>query len=368
MLGTADLSQIPGRVTPIYLEGKLLPLTTAQARELKLKDSEVVQALVQARDAADLTLLIRGRSLTLASGVGPAAWLPGQQVMLQVQATAQGWLLQPLAGQPPSNANAAQFFSRIGQLLFRPPGLQVLSQLFKPGVLDALLQNAGRADLQGQWRGMQLSMAQLNPQALGQAMAAAMGSETWLARGLAPPPDDPKQLMRRLLAALSQKDGKESEEVEGEGLLEGLGELRRAIEELESAQVQAVQAHAQRELLFTFVLPFADAEPVEIQFRRPPRQGDEQPPFTVNVHSRNEALGELWLKTQLHGLDRVDLTMWALKDGVVEQARSRSGELAQQLAEAGLTMRSFEVIHGPRPESPSDWKPSGRGMVVDVSA
>ena len=366
MLGTADLSQLPGRVTPIYLEGKLLPLSAAQARELKLKDSEVIHALVQARNAGDLELLIRGRSLTLGQGIGPASWLPGRQVALQVRATPQGMALVPLGGAEPPETSAAQFFSRIGNLLFRPPGLQMLAQLFKPGVLDALLQNAGRADLQGQWRHMQLSMAQLTPQALSQAMAAALGSETWLARGQAPPADDPKQLVRRLLAALSNKDELQSEEELG--LIEGLGELRQAIDELEASQVQAVQAQAQRELLFTFVLPFADADPVELQFRRPPRQGDEQPPFTVNVHSRNEALGELWLKTQLHGLDRVELTMWALQDGVVEQARSRSAELGRHLAEAGLTMQSFQVIHGPRPESLPDWKPSGRGMVVDLSA
>ena len=145
---------------------------------------------------------------------------------------------------------------------------------------------------------------------------------------------------------------------EGDALHPGAGDVVRAV----------VQAQAQRELLFTFVLPFKDAEPVELQFRRPPRQGDEQPPFIVNVHSRNEALGEIWLKTQLNGLDKVELTMWALQGGVVEQAKNRSAELASTLTEAGLTMQSFQVIHGPRPDSQPDWKPSGRGMVVDLSA
>jgi hypothetical protein len=43
-------------------------------------------------------------------------------------------------------------------------------------------------------------------------MAAALGSETWLSRGQLPPPDDPKQLIRRLLAALSNKDEAEVDE------------------------------------------------------------------------------------------------------------------------------------------------------------
>ena len=46
MIAPADLTQLPGRSNPIYLEGKLLPLTVAQARELDLRDGQVVQALV----------------------------------------------------------------------------------------------------------------------------------------------------------------------------------------------------------------------------------------------------------------------------------------------------------------------------------
>jgi len=38
------------------------------------------------------------------------------------------------------------------------------------------------------------------------------------------------------------------------------------------------------------------------------------------------------------------------------------------LREAGLNMRTFNVVHGARPIEVSDWTPSGRGLVVDVSA
>ncbi len=367
MIGTTDLSQLPGRANPIYLEGKVLPVSAEQARVLQLKDSEVIQALVRQGGMGDLELLLRGRAMPLPNL--PLNWLPGQSVSLRVRTSASGALaLVPLADDAPAAPaqSLPNFFSRIGNLLFRPPGLAELAQVLQPGQLDKLLQTAGRTDLQAQWRGMQLSMAQLNPQALGQAMSAALGSEVWLARGQLPPVEDPKQLLRKLIAALSRGDAADGEE--GEGTLEGLGALRRAVDDLEAAQVQAVQAQAQRELLFSCVLPFVDAEPVELQFRRAPRQGGESPPLTVNVHSRNRELGEVWLKTQLHGLDRVDLTMWALKEDVASQARLRSAELGAQLAEAGLAMQSFQVVHGPRLDQQPDWKPSGRGMVVDISA
>jgi hypothetical protein len=42
--------------------------------------------------------------------------------------------------------------------------------------------------------------------------------------------------------------------------------------------------------------------------------------------------------------------------------------LRQQLGDAGLAMQSFQIVHGARPSEPGEWRPSGRGMVVDVSA
>jgi hypothetical protein len=145
-------------------------------------------------------------------------------------------------------------------------------------------------------------------------------------------------------------------------------QLQHAIDEMESAQVQAVQAQAQREILFRMTLPFVDSEPVELVFRREPRTADQLPLLTVNVHSRSERFGPVWLKTQLEGHQQIDLTMWAEKADVASAARQRSSELGSQLLEAGLNMRSFKIVHGARPEAPADFVPTGRGLVVDMSA
>jgi hypothetical protein len=362
VIAPADLTLLPGRANPIYLEGRILPLTVAQARALDLRDGQIVEAMVQSRGGDDLALLMRGKQLDLPRLPLTAGWLPGQTVRLQVHMSPSGLALHPMAE---NSLAQAPFFSRVGNLLFRPPGLEQLGQLFRPGVLDALLQTAGRGDLMAQWRGMQLNMAQLNPQALAQAMSramvSAMGSEPWLNRGLPLPADDPKQLLRKLMAALSRNEDGDAPE--------SIGKLSQAVDDLESSQVQAVQAQAQKEVLISFVLPFVDAEPIELQFRRAPqKEGQERPPLVVNVHSRSEDLGEVWLKTQLQGLERVELTMWALREGVVEQARQRSGELGAQLAQAGLAMQSFQVIHGARPLGSADWVPSGRGLVIDIRA
>ena len=65
MIAPADLTQLPGRSNPIYLEGRILPLTVAQARALDLRDGQIVQATVQSRAGDDLALLMRGKQLDL---------------------------------------------------------------------------------------------------------------------------------------------------------------------------------------------------------------------------------------------------------------------------------------------------------------
>lgn len=366
MISGPQASHFPGADNPIFLEGKLLPLAVPAARALGLKDGEVVQATVQARGGGDMALLLRGRLLELPK---PSPWPEGHALSMRVISSPSGpWNLQLLPTGSgltalttlPSLPAAASLISNVANLLFRPAGQPELAKLFQPGILESLLQTVPRPDLQAQWRGMQLSMAQLTPQILSRAVAAGMGAEAWLARGMMPPMDDPKQLLRRLMAAIARGESDEDGSK--------IGGVQRAVDDLEASQVQAVQAQYQREMLMRIVLPFYDAEPVELIFRRAERQGGKKPPLTVNVHSHSQSLGEIWLKTQLHGGTRVELSMWAVEVDVVQQARSRAPELGQQLTDAGLSMKSFQIVHGRRPEEPTEWRPSGRGMVVDVSA
>ncbi len=346
VISGAEALVAPGRIHPIFLEGKLLPLQGSPAAELGLKDGQVIQAAVKSQHGQPM-LVLQGRSLPLpglqASQVGESIWL-----------RAQGGSLVPINTQP--------LVSRIATLLYRPNVNSELPQLFQPGTLDALLSKVQRPDLQAQWRGLQLSMSQLTPGALRQAMMGAMGAEVWLARGMQAPAQDTKQLLRKLIAELSVSAS--DEEVDA-GVVE---KLTQAVDDIEASQVQAVQAQAQQEVLFSMTLPFADSNPVELTVRRGPKQEGEQPVLTVNVHSKTEDLGPVWLKTQLMNAQHIELTMWAENEAVVAQARSRSYLLGDELRAAGLTMRAFSVVHGARPSEVSDWTPSGRGLVVDVSA
>jgi len=379
----AEALVAPNRINPIYLDGKLLTFQASIAQDLGLKDGQIVQALVRLHGDQP-KLLLQGRMID-----APASALaaPGESMWLRVQNKAEGqWNFQPVP--PPAGTQAAStaltltapalvmapslapVVSRIANLLYRPTGAVELSQLYKPGTLDALLGTIARPDLLTQWHGLQLSMSKLTPSALKQAMMGAMGSEVWLARGMPMAAQDPKQMLRKLIDAISTTNLNstqlnDSDDTDSIGIV---SRLQGAVDDLEASQVKAVQAQAQQEILFNMTLPFADANPVELTIRRGPKQEGESPLLIINVHSKSEELGPVWLKTQLANSEQVELTMWSEDPNVVSQARSRSSLLGQELSNAGLTMKSFQVVQGARPNETSVWAPSGRGLVVDVSA
>ena len=383
MITGAEALVAPNRINPIYLDGKLLTFQASIAQALGLKDGQIVQALVRLHGDQP-KLLLQGRMID-----APASSLaaPGESMWLRVQNKAEGqWSFQPVpapAGTQTSSTaltltaptlmmapSLAPVVSRISNLLYRPTGAVELSQLYKPGTLDALLGTIARPDLLTQWRGLQLSMSQLTPSSLQQAMMGAMGSEVWLARGMPMAAQDPKQMLRKLIDAINTNNLNANQLNDGDDAdsIGIISRLQRAVDDIEASQVQAVQAQAQQEILFNMTLPFADANPVELTIRRGPKQEGESPLLIINVHSKSEELGPVWLKTQLANSEQVELTMWSEDPSVVSQARSRSSLLGQELSSAGLTMKSFQVIQGARPTETSVWAPSGRGLVVDVSA
>ena len=383
MITGAEALVAPNRINPIYLDGKLLTFQASIAESLGLKDGQIVQALVRLHGDQP-KLLLQGRMID-----APASSLaaPGESMWLRVQNKTEGqWSFQPVPAPAGTQASStaltltaptlmmapslAPVVSRIANLLYRPTGAVELSQLYKPGTLDALLGTIARPDLLTQWRGLQLSMSQLTPSSLQQAMMGAMGSEVWLARGMPMAAQDPKQMLRKLIDAINTNNLNATQLNDGDDTdsIGIISRLQRAVDDIEASQVQAVQAQAQQEILFNMTLPFADANPVELTIRRGPKQEGESPLLIINVHSKSEELGPVWLKTQLANSEQVELTMWSEDPSVVSQARSRSSLLGQELSSAGLTMKSFQVIQGARPTETSVWAPSGRGLVVDVSA
>ena len=423
MIAVAE-STAPARLNPPFLQGQAsVPLVEAiTARALDLKDGQIVQATVQSQ-GEQLALLLRGRQIGVPRANG---WEVGQRLSFQVQSHADGSVtLQllgaagkvpfPLAGNPQSPPTAqtatpyapeisakaptpatiatpathavtavalaqiggpvssvtipfagfAGVFSRLGSLLYREPGMPDLRQLFEPGEgLDAVLAKIstsppmrGQMQLQEQWQAMRLSPERLTPEAVRLALTSAMGSETNIGRIRNPSPLDTKQLLYQLLKALVDAGEDDGPEVQ---------HLKRALGDLDAAQLGAVRAQGDGALAMSVVLPFANHAPVELRFEREPQEPGREPVYTVSAHSDSQDFGELWLKADLHGESHLDLSMWALRPSVVEMAQEGVHALRQSLNDAGLAMRSFQAFEGPRPSAPAAIQPQATpGAVLD---
>jgi hypothetical protein len=256
-------------------------------------------------------------------------------------------------------------FSRLGSLMYRSPGMPEVRDLLKPGGLDALLSRVSKqpelqAQLQDQLQAMRLTMTKLSPEDISAALRAALGSETSLPRIRNPAPNDLKPLLHKLLSLMEDKTEEDTA---------GMHQVKRALADLDAAQLSAMQAQHMGEMSMTVVLPFVDHSPVELAFERKRTNEDEESRYTVNMHSNSRDYGALWLQADLLGGDNVALSMWAVRPAVIDFARQGQAELRKTLGEAGLTLRSFSAHLGERPEPEPLIQPLALpGEVVDMRA
>ena len=80
MIKGAEALVSPGRVHPIYLEGKLLPLEAPTAAELNLKDGQVVKTL----QGTDLKVTIKDGKVAINGANATAADLAGSNGVIHV--------------------------------------------------------------------------------------------------------------------------------------------------------------------------------------------------------------------------------------------------------------------------------------------
>lgn len=344
MLGIEHTAAAP-RIHPAPLEAVPVRMTEAAARDLGLHDGEIVRGIVRA-DGEALKLVINGLPLTLPEGHTLRA---GEAPSFRVLLTGGELILQPLrmsatsaeAAAPPSPlppALAATGLNTLASLLLHPPQLPALLLALSGGFLERALRTLGAGERTGVPSLTKPSMARLNAASLRQAVAdSGLWTEAALAHAQAPARSNLKTMLLRLAS-----DGPgDSAEI-----------ATRALVDIEAAQLQAVQAQSNNQLLLNFLIPFADANPVRVSLYRPaPSKEQPDPPYTVNLHSHNDVLGEIWLKTVITGKTQVDMTMWARQPAVATAAARGSRSLTQEMEKAGLRMTSFLVYNSARQEA-----------------
>jgi hypothetical protein len=238
-------------------------------------------------------------------------------------------------------------------------------ELLKTGGLDALLAKVAnqpevQSQLQSQLQNMRLAMQKLSPEEISAALRAAIGSETSLPRIRNPAPNDLKPLLHKLLALMDDKTQEDTDNIH---------QVKRALADLDAAQLAAVQAQHMGAMSMSVVLPFADHAPVELAFERKRSAEDEEARYTVNMHSNSRDYGELWLQADLMAGDSVSVSMWAVRPAVIEFARQGRDALSKTLGEAGLTLRSFTAHLGARPPPEPQIEPMALpGEVLDLRA
>jgi len=359
-----------GRIHPISAEIRPLQLEATQAREMGLRDGQIIQGSMELRGES-LKLLLNGQLIDVPPG---SHFRPGDPVWLKAQSRPGGWWLRLIDSRRAAVINdssaahhqtasatevpaAALTPSRLQSLLLRPPMSPTLMTLFEPKEIAALLKSTADAELVHLFLRMRLSMSSLSAGALQNAVQdSGLWFESMLGRGQVSSPLDVKTLLRRLIRALGERDSPHK------------ASLQQAIDDIEAAQVESLSAQSRGELAFALVLPFANSNPVEIEFFRPSRQRNqkEAPPFTVNIHTDHHTLGELWLKISFLGRSQIDLLMWAIKPATAERARQKVSQLTKILRESGLSLGLFRIFNSARPNVPTGSSPPG--AMLDVQA
>ena len=370
-----------GKPLPIYLEGRLIPVADAVGRELGLKFNEVVRGVVEAR-AETLLLKLNGREVELPAQL---KFRPGEVLWLRYTEMGRGMVLVPqagpgaVAGGAAGQGGAAGAAGLPGPIAAPPPagGLSpaVASLFLRPADFSGLLsllsgaafvglaqraQSGGSTvgtNALGQWLSQRPAMGRLSADGVRQALrASGLFTESALGKGGAIP-GDLKLAMRQAVLQMQSE------------MVSGLREqVESGLHELESAQADALGVSAQRDMGFSFIIPFRDADPVLVSFFRPRRSPQEpNPPAVVNLYTRSETLGEVWMKTVIEVSDTISLTMWAEREDLAKRARAAVGELEDEMTSAGLVLKSMVVLHGRRPEEGVAVE-ARTGAVLDLKA
>ena len=347
------------RTAPVHMDMRIAYVEAPVARQLGLHDGQVVQATA--------TVVNQQLKLALNEHIFNLPLQPyikeGDLVQLRAQMLPAGkWVLQLLhtghfAG---PDAAPAGMPTRLNTLLFQPPGFANLLSLLRPGVLEALIPPVvDAAELKKRIQAQRLSMGSLQPQAFKRfILGHTKPSEVSLADG-EPVADNTKVLLRLLMA--------ERQRVQEHDSVETQDSLKHALDELEAAQVQAGQTIHKGDLHFGLVIPFRDADPVELEFeQKGNKPGQPKNPVVVNMHTNSRVLGEVWLKTTISPNAQVDLTMWALRKDVADLAKFNASDLTDELESAGLHMGSFQVYNAPRPDALQDLPPPEHGRLIDT--
>lgn len=341
-----DLQSLVPRAGPVATDFSAVRVEVPQAKDLDLKGGEVVQGVVE-RDGEGLRFSfdLSGQSVSIPL---QGRELPTGKTVLTLSAAepGQGWLRPGSIAPAPVDAGAPQYINEsmtAASLLLRPQNAEALAGFLAPANLSRLLAHPEFAEHLVPLLKNRLKSDRFGPAEVKSAFeSCGIWAEGLLAQGRPLRKNDVKSALLGILNA------------NREGLAEMamLDQFSAALGSIESAQVQAAQAQIKGELLFNFFIPFADANPVKVSVSRAaPSELQSAPPLVVNLYTKNDSLGEVWLNTQIEKNTDIEIVMWAVESKVVSAASAASRRLLEHFREFGLQLKKISIINGARPEA-----------------
>lgn len=352
MLGPEQLNIAARPIAPPPMAFTNLYVSEKAAKHIGLKENQIVRGVIIHKDGL-LKVVINNLELDLKQ---PKGLKVGDQLDFRVEAGIDGRLLKPITLLPfQAGAHSIPeggMASRLLSLLYRPKQSLSQVQLFKSENLKAMLDQSKSGLGTPIPAEFIAKMSHISPETIRSALLNSGLFNEYLLATKQPARQDLKQILRALS---SDKNIAATTKLA----------IDSATDEIESRQLNGLQAQHNQEASYHFLLPFVDANPVEVHFERRAHAVDgAKADWVINLHTESEVIGALWLKTTVRPDSKIEMTAWAERSNVAEQVRRGESELKNNLSHFNLQLTKLNVLNMTRPVISPEF--SGPGQVLDV--
>ena len=337
MIITADLANAVSKVNPIFLEGTL-KIASAEAKSVGLRDGQIVQAVIENR--GDHTkLLIGNKEFEIPKNFHTGE---GSKFQAKVSILSNGTAVLTPAGVSLTGGSTSNNFVPLSphfmNLLLHSSGFGNLANFYSSGILPSLASKGGLSDLISKILGLRLNVSNLTSADIKNfILNFGLFNEALLSKKQKLNPNNQKLLIGQLVRILNER-GIESQNI------------TRALLDIESSQLETNQSIQNRELFFSIIFPFKDFGNWNFSFSKKKDQHNSgESIYTFNLHTKNNFIGEVWLRAVVEKKNIISMQMWATKTETYSKVPNQLAKLKVLLSDAGLVLADFELFNEERP-------------------
>ena len=281
MLGPEQVNFMP-RPAPVLMEGlEAIRVTDQVAKNIGLQDNQVVRAAVEDRQGI-LKLVLNNREFDWKSS---KRFKAGDFLNFKVISGKSETILQPIASNSASSISSPTLNSLLGggesarimSLFYRPNQPSSVAKFFSPDSLTEFLSKVNDRNINLKIDQLLQSMRSYSPEMVRSALQnSGLFGESMLTK-YSSQKSDLKQILRAILnlGGLTKSE---------------LTTITQAVDEIESNQLDSMQASKSRGVSYNFVIPFSDSDPVEINIES---EGSDSSAEEPNRTSQNIESTEL---------------------------------------------------------------------------